>query len=140
MRAWLHQESTPLVYGWDLSNLTAWQGLVQMGLVPMKDFFYPYGFQWLYALRSFGPLFQWLAQIAMLGVATWALLRLTRGRTIRVLACLLAVALVGTWSPQLWRYLPALLVPIAYGALRPTAHRRLPESTGSSGVCACWRR
>ena len=41
----------------------------------MKDFFYPYGFQWLYSLRSFGPLFQWLAQIAMLARRYWALFR-----------------------------------------------------------------
>lgn len=136
LRAWLHQETSPLAYGWDLSNITAWQGFVEMGLTPMKDFFYPYGFQWLYDLRSIGPLFQWFAQIAMLASAGWALVRLTGGQTIRVLACLLAVALVGAWSPYLWRYLPALLVPIAYGALGPAAHRRLTRDHWIfGGVC-----
>lgn len=125
LRAYLHQESTPLPYGWDTSNIVAWQGFVGMGLVPMKDFFYPYGFQWLYSLRSIGPLFQWLAQIAMLATVAWALFRLTGGRTIRVLACVLAVSLVGAWSPYLWRYLPALLVPLSYGAVGAATHRRL---------------
>jgi hypothetical protein len=136
LRAWLHQESTPLGYGWDLSNITAWQGFVEMGLTPMKDFFYPYGYQWLYDLRSIGPLFQWLAQIAMLAAAAWALLRLTSGRTVRVLACLVAVVLIGAWSPYLWRYLPAFLVPITYGALGPTVPRRLTSAHWIfGGVC-----
>jgi hypothetical protein len=51
LRAYLHKESAPLRYGWDTSNLTASQGFVEIGLVPMKDFFYPYGFQWLYDLQ-----------------------------------------------------------------------------------------
>jgi hypothetical protein len=125
LRAYLHEESAPLAYGWDTSNLTAWQGFVEMGLVPMKDFFYPYGFQWLYDLRSVGPLFQWFAQVSMLAIVTWALLRLTGGRTVRVLACVLAVAVAAGWSFAVWRYLPALLVPLSYGALGPATHGRL---------------
>jgi hypothetical protein len=128
LRAYLHLESAPLGYGWDASNLTAWQGFVEMGLVPMRDFFYPYGFQWLYELRSIGPLFQWLTQIAMLAAAGWALLRLSGGRSVRVLACLVAVAFVAAWTPFLWRYLPPLLVAVAYGALQPVAHARLTRA------------
>jgi hypothetical protein len=136
LRDWLHQETTPLAYGWDVSNLTAWQGFVEMGLVPMKDFFYPYGFQWLYGLRSIGPLFQWLTQIAMLAAAAWALRQLTGGRTVRVLACLVAVALVGAWSPYLWRYLPAFLVPVMYGALGPAVHGHITRDHWIfGGVC-----
>jgi hypothetical protein len=129
LRAYLRTSSQHVGYGWDVSNLTAWQGLVQMGLVPMKDFFYPYGFQWLYTLASYGPLIQWFAQGVMLTLAAWSLWRLTVGNIWQVLACLLAMLFVAYWgvsaATEAWRYLPALLIPLTYAAIGPGTHTRL---------------
>jgi hypothetical protein len=132
LRAYLKLEHAPVAYGpsfgWDVANGVAWHQFVQLGLVPMKDFFYPYGFQWLYELRSFGPVFAWLTQVAILAVAAWSAWRLSGGRTARVLACLLAVVLIGLAGSEAWRYLPAFLVGTTYAALGPLAHKRLqPE-------------
>ncbi len=126
LMAYLQQESTPLPYSWDTSNHVAWQALIEWGLVPMKDFFYPYGFQWLFSLRSFGPGFAWLAQIAMLTISGWSLWRLSGRRTWCVLACLLALVLAGAWGgAPFWRWLPALLIPVTYAALGPARHARM---------------
>ena len=124
LKMYVEHAGDPLPYSWDLSNVIAWQGLVDQGLVPMKDFFYPYGFQWLYNLRSFGPLFAWLAEVAMLALSGWSLWRLTGRRTWRVLACLLAVLLLASWA-EAWRYLPPFLVATTYAALGPARHSRL---------------
>jgi len=126
LREYLRNAGDAIPYSWDVSNLTAWQGFVQMGLTPMKGFFYPYGFQWLYTDGNFGPVFQWIAQVAMIALAAWSLWRLTSGSTWRVLACLFAALLVGYWGGvETWRYFPALLVPVTYAAIGPGTHSRL---------------
>ncbi len=119
LAAYLRQESTPLPYGWDTANLIAWQGFVAEGLTPMKDFFYPYGFQWLFTLRNFGPMAQWFAQVAMIAIATRSLWQLSGRRPWRVLACLLVLIVMGAWNAELWRYFPAMLIAFTYAALGP---------------------
>ncbi len=124
VRSYLDAGELPVrLTSWDVSNLTAWQGFVHMGLVPMKDFFYPYGFQWLYTDGSAGPVYQWLVQVAILVIAGLALWRLTGGRTLRVLACLLVISLAGNWA-ETWRYVPALLIAITYAAVGPARRPR----------------
>jgi hypothetical protein len=119
LRSYLDAGELPVqLTSWDVSNLTAWQGFVHMGLVPMKDFFYPYGFQWLYTDGTAGPVYQWLVQVAILVIAGLALWRLTGSRTFRVLACLLVISLAGNWA-ETWRYVPALLIAITYAAVGP---------------------
>lgn len=125
LRTYLNDAGRHLGYDWDVSNVTAWQLFVQLGYVPMKDFFYPYGFQWLYNMGSIGPVIQWLAEIAMIGIAGWSLWRITGGRTWRTLACLVMLVLVGSWGHESWRYLPAFVLAIAYAALGPARHSRL---------------
>ena len=114
--AYLKAEGSPLGYTWDTSNGITWQLLVEQGFVPMKDFFYPYGYQWLYGLRSFGPALQWLSETAMIAISAWSLWRLSGRRAWRVLACLLVLAAIAGWG-QIWRYLPAVLIPLCYAAL-----------------------
>lgn len=130
LRGALNAAHNPIAYQWDVSNITTWQLFVQMGLVPMKDFFFPYGFQWLYDLRTVGPLFQWLEQLAVLAIATWALWRLTGGRPWRVIACLVLLVLVGIGTSEAWRYIPALLVPVTYAAVGPARRRRPAREHG----------
>jgi hypothetical protein len=108
---------------WDRSNLAAWDYLVDQGLVPMKDFFYPYGHQWLYRMLPWGAYIKWLLQISMLALAAWALWRLVR-RPVAVAICLIAPAVVGASDPALWRYLPPYLMAVTYAALPPASHRR----------------
>ena len=125
LRAGADAAGSPLPYSWDGSNAVAWQGFVQLGMRPMKDFFFPYGFQWLFTLRNVGALLQWFSQVAMLAIAGWSLWRLTGGRTWRVLLCLLAVILASMWSGAVFRYFPALLIVTTYAALGPARHARL---------------
>lgn len=120
----LHGAGTKLPYDWDLSNISAWAGLVQFGLVPMKDFFYPYGFQWIFGVGTEGPIYLWLVQGATLALMAWSLWRLTGASTWRVIACLLAVVIIGTWPQSVWRYLPAVAVTTTYAALGPGRHHR----------------
>jgi hypothetical protein len=145
LRTYLDQASLPVAYSWDGANLTAWQGFIQLGLTPMKDFFFPYGFQWLYAARSVGPLYEWAAQAAMFAIAGWSLWRLTNGRTWRVLACLLGVLMIASWDfftvtwggDPTWRFLPALLIPLSYAAAGPARHRQLVRGHAVFGA-ACF--
>ena len=126
LKASLEGSGAPIPYSWDTSNIIAWASFIRTGLTPMKDFFYPYGFQSLYELQSFGPLFEWLAEAGTLAVAGWSLWTLSGGRTMRVLACLLVTLVLADWAAgEIWRYLPALLVPVAYAAAGPASSSRL---------------
>jgi hypothetical protein len=63
---------------WDRNNFLFWDYLVHRGLVPMKDFFYPYGLQYLFTIdlpwgsviRFFNLLLFW----TYFFVGTWGLL------------------------------------------------------------------
>jgi len=124
LEAYLMSQVGPITPStWDISNLLAWEGYVHMGLVPMKDFFYPYGFQWLYTDGSAGPIYEWLIQVGIVLVAGRSLWLLSGGRALRVLACVLVIALAGPWA-EAWRWVPALLVPVAYAAVGPARRPR----------------
>lgn len=113
----------PLIPSWDTSNLELWDYLASEGAVAMRDFFFPYGGQWVFALIPEGPLLRWGTQVAMLGFAAWALCRLGGRDVLRVGACLLALTLIATWNPFVWRFLPGFLIPLAYAAIAPATGR-----------------
>ncbi len=117
------QTQRALLPDWDVANLELWDYLVTQGFVPMKDFFYPYGGQWVFALIPEGPLLRWISELAMLGLAAWSLWRLTSGNLVRVGGCLLALALIATWNPFVWRFLPGFLIPLSYAAIGPAQGR-----------------
>ena len=118
--------SAPIPYSWDTSNGIAWAAFIRSGLTPMKDFFFPYGFRYLYDLQSFGPAFEWLAEAGIVAIAGWSLWMLSGRRTVSVVACLVAMLLLANWGPgQIWRYLPGLLIPVTYAAVGPASHSRL---------------
>lgn len=125
LRAWLNEAGEPISYTWDYSNLTSWQLLVAQGLQPMKDFFYPYGFQWLFNLGNTGPVYQWLSELAMLALAGWSLWRLSARRTWAVLACLVLMVLLGLGGFEAWRFIPSMLVAVTYAAVGPLRHSRV---------------
>ena len=114
----------PVAPSWDSANLLTWGAFVEQGLVPMKDFFYPYGGRWLYQPLPLGPVWFWLSQVAMLALGGWSLWRLTEGQVGRVAVCLGLVPLFGLSTTFHWRYLPALLMAMTYAAVGPGRHLR----------------
>jgi hypothetical protein len=133
---------TPLAPDWDVENLVVWESLVQHGLEPVKDFFYPYGeAASIFKTLPLGPAWQWVAQGVMLALAAWSLWRLSGGGAVRVILCLVVAAVLLTWTPALSRYLPGLLVATTYAAVGPARHRRLTRGHaifGFSALFAAW--
>jgi hypothetical protein len=87
------------VPSWDANNLIFWQYLIQTThLAPMKDFFWPYGFQWILdkpapwgVLATFG---WYLTFWVLLAIGTWtSLSRFFGGRAL----LLRYVVLAGLW-------------------------------------------
>ena len=110
--------------GFDSGNFIVWNYFSDQGLVAMKDFWYPYGYQWLYGLAALGPLWAWFAKISMLALLSWSVWRLSDRRAWRVVACLVVFVLLDALGGQFWRYLPGLLVPVTYAALGPARSLR----------------
>jgi hypothetical protein len=110
---------------WDAANRITWSWLLQRGAMPMRDFFFPYGYEWTFQVFPLGPVWQWLNDVAILGLSAWTLWRLGNRSVVRVLLGLLALALLATWGDGEWRYAPALLVPLSYAALGPGRSTRL---------------
>jgi hypothetical protein len=117
--------------GWDNANLVTWDYLLQQGLRPMVDFWYPYGGFWLLQDFPTGPIMRFLWEAFLIAVAGWSLWRLAGPRPVRITLCLLGMVVVGLFDPLgilypplFWRYVPALVLPVAYAAVGPLRHRR----------------
>jgi hypothetical protein len=113
---------------WDLNNVLSWSYLVDRGLVPMKDFFYPYGLQYLFGLSlPWGSGLMFLTMVLFWGytvIGSWALLsRFFSGRALVVrhvvlMAFLVVFALSGFDLGG--RYSAPLGVVLLFGSLRRT--------------------
>lgn len=121
----------PLPKGWDAANLIAWDAFHQRGLVPMRDYFYPYGASWLLSDFPTGPAVLWLWRGGQLAAAGWALWRLIGPKPGRIALCLLAMVAIGGLDPVdvldvplVWRYMPAFVLAVCYAAVGPLRHRR----------------
>ena len=129
----------PQLFGpnWDGANLLTWESLISRGLLPMRDFFYPYGGQWIYDVVPEGPLLRWVAEAATLALAAWSLWVPSGRRPWRVGVCLVAIPVLEVLSPTaLWRYLPGLLMATTYAALGPAQHKRLTRAhLGFGAAC-----
>jgi hypothetical protein len=110
---------------WDVANVTTWGWLELRGALPMRDFFFPYGGTWLFGRYPWGPVIEWLYQLVVIGLFGWALWRLSGGRTVRVVLCLLALAPFAVFATGIWRYGPALAPALCFAALGPARHTRL---------------
>ena len=137
LRATLEDAVRPGATTWDTSNFVAWDFFANQGLVPMRDFFYPYGLQWLFDLFPQGPLVMWLARSATLAVIAWALWRLSGHSAPRVILSLLVVAAIGFGDDFLWRYMPAMALPLAYAAMGPASTGASPPVTPCSAPRRC---
>ena len=111
--------------GWDTDNLLAWTAFVSRGLVPMKDFWYPYDNDLVFQSSLLGgPMLYFLYQSVGVGGYTWVLWRLS-GRRI-VLTCLaelglvLAMPLIGEFP----RYGFAFMISLVFCMVRATTGSR----------------
>ncbi len=121
---------------WDQTNLTFWQFLVTKGLVPMKDFFYPYGFQYLFTQSElWGPLISYASFLAfwvyvIVGFFLF-LSRVVPSRTLvvrfAVVAGILITAVVGGVAPLESRYIGALGLVLVFASIEPEAMMLAPR-------------
>lgn len=117
--------------GWDKANLITWDAFAQRGLVPMKDYWYPYGATWLLTDFPTGPFARWVWQSALVASTGWALWRLAGPKPAKIAVCLLALVAIGgidhvdtLEQPFMWRYMPALVMAVCYAAVGPLRHSR----------------
>ena len=104
---------------WDLDNLTYWSYLVNLGKVPLRDFWYPYGDgAALFQLGvRIGPILLWLYDVVLLTlffmvvVRRWGVTAATVGTSILVMGHLYGML------PALERYLVPATIVLSYAAL-----------------------
>jgi hypothetical protein len=119
---------------WDANNLIFWHYLIErVGLAPMKDFFWPYGFQWLFDRPvPWGELMSYLTYLSL-----WAFLALGtyltlarfftgRGLVLRfvLLSGLWVSAVTAGYTLFTTRYIAGLGVLLLYAGIDP-AERQL---------------
>lgn len=123
---------------WDATNLVFWDYLSHLGLLPVRDFYYPYGFQFLFALDApWGPIVEYLSYMAFWGYLVigtyWVLRRFSPDRSLlprfsAVAAVVLTCAFAGQ-LPEASRYIGAigvvLLFSSALGATRVVGRERI---------------
>lgn len=117
--------STQHPSGWDVENLTAWTSFSAQGLVPMRDFWYPYG-NWDIFTASLltGPVLYAAFQFLLLG-AFWWIFWVVSGRrlvasSLATLGLLFAQPTVGEFP----RYGLAVGVALAYTCIDPDGDSR----------------
>ena len=124
--AHLAERTHSLIYSsdWDVHNLTYWAYLAGRGFVPFRDYWYPYGGQYLFSLNlPTGPLIRWGFDVLLFGVfssAMWLLAKRRRAWAIPATAILILI----DRAELLWgveRYLLAINVVLAYVALADAA-------------------
>ena len=106
---------------WDFQNLIAWEWAIDRGLVPGRDFFFPYGGIEAFYRFPEGVVLLWLSKAATLGLVAWAIGRLSepRERISRALVAVVVVVLLGEWSESTWRYAVPVAIVAAYASAGP---------------------
>ncbi len=126
-----------LVPSWDANNFIFWQYLVQKtNLEPIKDFFWPYGFQWLFDEPApWGPVasYLWFLSFwAFLALGAYvALSRFLSGWTLVrryvLVAGFFVTALLSTDAPFTTRYVGPLGLVLLYVGIDPRDRLRSPK-------------
>jgi hypothetical protein len=104
---------------WDNNNIIFWNFLAHYGLRPLKDFWYPYGGQWLFALPApKGEAWTFAVFLANYLLFYFALARLTGSVAWAALCTVMLVGFdVSGVTPLLYRYILAVNVALCHGAL-----------------------
>ncbi|MEP6661035.1 MAG: hypothetical protein ABJD24_14055 [Acidimicrobiales bacterium] len=99
------QRIAPLPVGsWDSANLLTWDHFFARGLLPMKDFWYPYGNLIVFSAGLLGALLQWVATALALVAVASALWHISR-RSAAVIVGMAAVAVVELSFGSGFRYI-----------------------------------
>ena len=116
--------------GWDSENLLAWSEFAARGLVPMNDFWYPYGNFSIFETGLLkGKIAFGLYQLTLFA-GFWWVFWISAGRRLfassaAALALLAAEPMVG----ELYRYGLALVIALAYTCIDPEASPRTRRLT-----------
>lgn len=113
---------------WDADNLTYWAYLVSHAYVPFKDFWYPYGGQYLFDLAwPSGPAIRWVFEWALYLTLLLGLWLAAPSRRLEATlgVCVLIAAERAGLVPSSTRYLLGVDVIVAYLALTATARPSL---------------
>ncbi len=87
-------QSRTYLPNWDQDLLAYWSHAVNQGSLPFRDFWYPYGGQFLFELSwPAGPLARWCVDILLFGTLSTSLWLLARGRRAGALAVVAVVIL-----------------------------------------------
>ncbi len=114
----------PIPFQWDAGNTLTWDWMLEGGLKPVRDYFFPYGHASVFAATPWGPAWHWLSQVLLLGVTAWAFWRLANRSVARTLVAVGLVGLLLYGQPVADRYYCGVLMGIVYAAIGPAAHRR----------------
>lgn len=113
---------------YDLDNVYTWAYLVHRGWRPFRDFWYPYGLFGSFDAGGpfpWGYLLAWGHQLLVVALASWALVRLTRGwpwKGVALVAIVLAFLLLGIWTAP-GRYFLALDLALLVLVARAEGYR-----------------
>jgi hypothetical protein len=121
---------------WDSNNLLFWDYLVDRGLHPVRDFFYPYGFQYLFTIDApWGTVIAYVSYMlfwSYVVVGTHLLLsRFFSGtalakRTGLIFVFVLGAAFAG-YLPLQFRYVGVLGVVLFFAAIDHTRGNQIPR-------------
>ena len=109
----------------DYANDLTWQVFAERGLVPMGDFWYPYGNSLFFVshpvLGSF--LFE-LFNLSLLAAYGWVFWRLSRASRWKTWLAVIALMMAEQFLPAFTRYGVAFLVPLAFWTIPPPGSPR----------------
>jgi hypothetical protein len=110
--------------GFDAQNLLAWRYFESRGLVPMKDYWYPYGNSGvLDAPLVLGPVLTFLLNGLLIAGYGWVFWRAAGRRIVPACLATAALLLATTAIGEFRRYGLSLLVAVVYTLLDPEDHR-----------------
>lgn len=117
--------STTYVPNFDNDNALAWTVFAQRGLVPMRDFWYPYGNSlFLIAHPIIGSILDSFLNVSLLCGYGWCFWRLSGARRWVTWVALVALLLAEQFMPEFSRYSVGYLVPLLYWSIPPAGSAR----------------
>ena len=122
IRLALTQQFSP---NWDTDNLLTWVAFAAHGLVPMKDFWYPYGNELFFSSSLiWGPLASFGYVFVSLGGYALAFWRLSSRRALITILALAMLVLLMPYLGEFSRYGVSLSIALVFCAVRSSDTRR----------------
>jgi hypothetical protein len=116
--------TSPYPPGWDAENILAWNEFSGRGLVPMKDFWYPYGNFWLFhASMLKGAIALAMYQVVLFAGFWWVFWVAAGRRLLPASAAALGLLAAQPIIFEFARYGLGLLIALAYACIDPRTER-----------------